>query len=163
VSRIARVVGNRKSHVVYCPFIAVIKRTFKRFGVVGPRHYRHLLEQLAKAKARNAKLIQDLDAARADARAGREKVEESVKALRKRQADEEQHTRRIEKLTAELGRAKSESRQRFEAVKRDLALAREALMVVDVKLDILEGAANVHDIRTRVLASQRDPATERAV
>jgi chromosome segregation ATPase len=141
----------------------VIKRTLNRIGVIGPRHYRHLLAQLQKAEARHAKLLGDLEAARADARACKSKVEESAKALRKRQADQEQHLRRIEKLTTELEKVKGESRQRFETVKRDLALAREALMVVDVKLDILEGAANVLDVRTRASSAQRDATAERAV
>ena len=33
-----------------------MKQTLKRLGVIGPRHYRHLLEQQQKAEARHAKL-----------------------------------------------------------------------------------------------------------
>lgn len=38
---------------------------------------------------------------------------------------------------------------------RDLALAREHLMAIEVKLDILEGAANVLDARTRMAAQRQ--------
>ena len=69
----------------------------------------------------------------------------------------------MEKLTAEIDRLRTESRQNLETVKRDLVLAREALMAVDVKLDILEGAANVLDLRTRGVAARRDATTESAV
>jgi hypothetical protein len=40
-------------------------------------------------------------------------------------------------------------RERLATAERELAVAREHLMAVEVKLDILEGAANVLDIRTR--------------
>lgn len=40
-------------------------------------------------------------------------------------------------------------RERLAAAERELAVAREHLMAVEVKLDILEGAANVLDLRTR--------------
>jgi hypothetical protein len=38
---------------------------------------------------------------------------------------------------------------------RELAFAREQLMAIEVKLDILEGAANVLDGRTRTVSAQR--------
>jgi chromosome segregation ATPase len=55
---------------------------------------------------------------------------------------EERNTRmqaELESLTRRLGEAE-----------RDLKVARENLMVIEVKLDILEGAASVLDRRTRV-------------
>ena len=44
---------------------------------------------------------------------------------------------------------------RLKDVERDLAVAREHLMAVEVKLDILEGAANVLDVRTRAAIHQQ--------
>jgi len=45
--------------------------------------------------------------------------------------------------------------KRLIEAERELALTREQLMVMDVKLDVLEGAANVLDLRTRTaLANQ---------
>jgi predicted nucleic acid-binding Zn-ribbon protein len=165
-----------------------LKESLKKLGIVGPRHYRHLVDQLGKAQARAAKLAHELDAARTDARTCRTKVDELTKTLRKHQSDAEYQLRRAEKLTSEIDRIrrvssqKVEQRQReideaaakraaaFEELQRRLAaaehelmIAREALMAVDVKLDILEGAANVLDLRTRHASVDRDTATERAV
>lgn len=140
-----------------------MKAALKRLGVIGPRHYQHLLERLQKAEARHAKLVDELDRARASAKACQAKVEEAEKALRVQHADAAHQLRRVEKLTAEVDRLRTESRQNVETVKRDLTLAREALMAVDVKLDILEGAANVLDLRMRGVAARRDATTESAL
>jgi predicted nucleic acid-binding Zn-ribbon protein len=140
-----------------------MKGALKRLGVIGPRHYRHLLEQLQKAEVRHAKLIEELDRARASAKAYQSKVGEVEKALRSQRADAAYYVRRTEKLAAEIERLRTESRLKLETVKRDLTVAREALMAVDVKLDILEGAANVLDLRTRDVAARRGSTTERAV
>ena len=43
---------------------------------------------------------------------------------------------------------------RLRELERELAVAREHLMAVEVKLDILEGAANVLDVRTRAAIHQ---------
>lgn len=59
-------------------------------------------------------------------------------AERQRQRDEE-----IERL-----------REQLASTERELILAREHLMAVEVKLDILEGAANVLDARTRTAVGQ---------
>ena len=140
-----------------------MKSALKNLGVIGPRHYRHLLEQLQKAETRHAKLVEELERTRASAKTYQSKIAEVEKALRSEQADAANYLRRVEKLTAEIDRLRTESRQNLEAVKRDLVLAREALMAVDVKLDILEGAANVLDLRTRGVAARRDATTESAV
>ena len=69
---------------------------------------------------------------------------------------------RIEKLTVdvEADRVRTEARRakdaervqlRLDAAERDLRLAREHLMLVEVKLDVLEGAASVLDRRTRAV------------
>ena len=45
--------------------------------------------------------------------------------------------------------------ERLDRAERDLTAARDLLMTIDVKLDILEGAAQVLDARTRrMLADQ---------
>jgi len=48
---------------------------------------------------------------------------------------------------------------RLEHAERELSGAREHLMVIEVKLDILEGAANVLDGRMRTAAPQRTGQT----
>ena len=165
-----------------------MKESLKKLGIVGPRHYRHLVEQLRKAQARAGKLSQEVEAARTSARTCQVKADELAKTLRKHQADAEYQHRRAEKLSAEIERVRKESNQKIEqrqreiteaadrrvadfeqlqrrlaAAENDLKVAREALMVIDVKLDILEGAANVLDLRTRHVVVERDSATERAV
>jgi uncharacterized coiled-coil DUF342 family protein len=165
-----------------------LKESLKKLGIVGPRHYRHLVEQLRKAQARTEKLAEELESARTSARTYRTKADELAKTLRKYQSDAESQLRRAQKLTEEINRIKKESTQKAEqrereideaartrtaaldelhqrlaAAEHDLRIAREALMTVEAKLDILEGAANVLDHRTRHVIAERDPATERAI
>ena len=140
-----------------------MKAALKRLGVIGPRHYQHLLEQLRKAEVRHAKLVEELERVRASAKTYQSKVDAAEKALRAQQADAAHQLRRVEKLTAEIERLRAEARQKLETAKRDLTVARETLMAVDVKLDILEGAANVLDLRTRDVVARRDATTESAV
>ena len=45
-------------------------------------------------------------------------------------------------------------RDRLAETERELMVARDHLMAIEVKLDILEGAANVLDRRTRITAPQ---------
>ena len=49
-------------------------------------------------------------------------------------------------------------RMRLVEAEQSLGLAREHLMAIDVKLDILEGAANVLDARTRAAISKHSGA-----
>jgi hypothetical protein len=54
-------------------------------------------------------------------------------------------------------------RARLAEAERELMVAREHLMAIEVKLDILEGAANVLDVRTRAaIAPQRNQTSARA-
>ena len=50
-------------------------------------------------------------------------------------------------------------RERLSLAERELIAAREQLMAVEVKLDILEGAANVLDLRTRAAISRQHTST----
>lgn len=65
----------------------------------------------------------------------------------------------IEKLRRQVADLQT-VHERLAVAERDLAAARELLMAVEVKLDILEGAANVLDARTRsVVSRQRSGAS----
>ena len=154
-----------------------------KLGVLGPGHYRNLLDELRKAQARSTKLAQELDLARADAKTVKGKADESAKALRDSQAEVARHVRRTEKITGELEKVKAEFQrkyerergklaeveqkraraledlqERLEKAERALTVARETLMVIEVKLDVLEGAANVLDVRTRTTSSRAVPS-----
>jgi chromosome segregation ATPase len=160
-----------------------MKGPLTKLGVLGPGHYRNLLEELRKAQARSTKLAQELDLARADAKTVKGKADEAAKALRDSQAEAARHMRRAEKLTGDLEKVKTEFQRKYEQecrklaevdqkraraledlqqrlgeAERALTVARETLMAVEVKLDILEGAANVLDVRTRTMSGRALPA-----
>ena len=140
-----------------------MKETLRRLGIVGPRHYTHLLERVRKAEARAEKLAHD---------AG-----DAQKALLDAKEESARHAHRVEKLKADIDRLKADFERKYEedrrglaqmeqkrstavdgfadrlaSAERELTGARDALMAIDVKLAILEGAANVLDARTRVAA-----------
>lgn len=158
-----------------------MKTLLNRLGVLGPSRYRSLLEEFRKVQSRSAKLAQELEHARDDAKRLKEKSDESARALRDSQVEAECHLRRAELLTGELEKVKAEFERRYERERRKLAeveqkrgraledlaerlekadsaltVARETLMAIEVKLDILEGAANVLDIRTRTMSSRAE-------
>ena len=137
-----------------------MKEALRRLGLVGPRHYTHLLERLRKAEARAEKLAQD---------AG-----DAQKALRDAKEESARHAHRVEKLKADIDRLKADFERKYDedrrglaqmeqkrvgtvdgfadrlaSAERELSDARDVLMAIDVKLAILEGAANVLDARTR--------------
>lgn len=69
----------------------------------------------------------------------------------------EQELRTRDAALAAAAREESLLEQRVTAAMQELEAARESLAAIDVKLDILEGAANVLDRRTRAARSpERD-------
>jgi chromosome segregation ATPase len=160
-----------------------LKDSLRKLGIIGPRHYRHLVEELRKAQVRSDKLAQELDAARTDARASKARADQVHKALREAKDEGSRQAHRVEQLTADIARVKAEYERKYEQdrskiaeteqrraavvegftqrladAERDLVAARDSLMTVDVKLDILEGAANVLDARTRAVGAPNVPA-----
>jgi chromosome segregation ATPase len=138
-----------------------MKRPFRILGLVRGRSYDALAEQHAKAEAHAAKLARHLEESKADSRGWKTKAEEAVAELKKAQEDAatvrkelrqaEKQKELLQERTAELVALK----QRLADSERDLIVAREQLMAIEVKLDILEGAANVLDARTRELVTRR--------
>jgi chromosome segregation ATPase len=154
-----------------------MKSLLNRLGVLGPSHYRSLLEEIREVQSRSAKLAQELELARDDAKRFKEKSDESAMALRHSKGEAEEHLRRADKLTRDLEKVKAEFERRYERDCRKLAemeqkrglvlealeeriekaesvltAARDTLMAIEVKLDVLEGAANVLDVRTRTMS-----------
>jgi chromosome segregation ATPase len=80
---------------------------------------------------------------------------EAIARVKTLEAEARQQAKRIEKFKAAAGKLQQRDaeidklRERLVTAERDLTVAREHLMAVEVKLDILEGAANVLDARTR--------------
>src|SRR5207247_525894 len=76
---------------------------------------------------------------------------QAARAQEQRAQEIEQLRARIADLTDKKTRDAADLRAHLSATERDLAHAREHLMMIDTKLDILEGAANVLDNRTRAI------------
>jgi chromosome segregation ATPase len=117
--------------------------------------------------------------------AAEQRASAAQKALAMREKEVQRHLRRIEQLQARIAqhdekraqmitklRARlaeerdkrrliaAELREQLDVTARELASARDGQMLIDVKLDILEGAANALDARTRRM---RESSAERDV
>lgn len=92
----------------------------------------------------------DWKAKATEAIARAKKFEEDAKHQAKRAEKFRMAAERMEERVAEVELLTA----RLKEAERELAVAREHLMAVEVKLDILEGAANVLDIRTRAAIHQ---------
>jgi len=121
-----------------------------------------LLSILGLAPARSvqsqAQLIADT---RAGSLAWKTKAGEAAVRVRALEAEVKQQAQEIQRLTAsneKLRQSQSEIENlltvRLTDAEQSLTVAREYLMAIDVKLDILEGAANVLDTRTRTVISK---------
>jgi chromosome segregation ATPase len=148
-----------------------MKQPRRILGLVSGKTYDALAEEQRKTERRAGKLAQLLEETKADSREWKEKAAQASAALKTSQeaaAVAERQSRLAEKLReeAEKHRRSEQDRtaelavlqQRLIDSERDLAVAREQLMAIEVKLDILEGAANVLDGRTRDIVMRRSGA-----
>ena len=94
------------------------------------------------------------------------KAGEAIKRLKARDAEAKRDAHALEKLKAANDKLRERQdeienmlRKRLIDAERELVMAREQLMAIDVKLDILEGAANVLDSRTRAAVSKQHAST----
>ena len=97
------------------------------------------------------------------------KAADAIARARKFEEEAKQQAKRAEKFRAAAERWEQRADEfdalnaRLDDLERELAVAREHLMAVEVKLDILEGAANVLDVRTRVAIHQAPAETGASV
>ena len=114
------------------------------FGLVPARRYNALTAQLADA--------------RNGAQAWKAKTGESLARIKSLEAQLKRESRLVKeahRAASHAGRGDVEKlRIQLAETERELMLAREHLMAIEVKLDILEGAANVLDSRTRQAIQQ---------
>lgn len=102
------------------------------------------------------------DELRTEAKTWKKKAEVLTRQAEKAEAELKRHIQLLRHARADVDRLRQretefhEVREQLTETERALAIAREQLMAVEVKLDILEGAANVLDARTRT-ATQRQP------
>jgi predicted RNase H-like nuclease (RuvC/YqgF family) len=120
-------------------------------GLVTARRHQALMEQVEQAKSA--------------AHEWKAKASESLARVRTLEADLKQQTRHAQKSELYLTKMRERReevqslRTRLAEAERELMVAREHLMAIEVKLDILEGAANVLDVRTRAAIAQRNNQT----
>jgi chromosome segregation ATPase len=149
-------------------------------GLVTLRRHQLAIKQLRDdAEARTKKLEQQVHEIQARSKAQREEhanesraqskalkteLADAARALKVKDGELAKHAQRIEKLREAVehanrrrGNVQGMLKRLIEA-EQELAAARNHLMVVEVKLDILEGAANVLDARTRTAPAQQPGA-----
>jgi uncharacterized protein HemX len=166
---------------------ALIIKLLNSLGLVTAGRFGVIVARLREAESHAKTLTKVIDAQKAEARTWRTKAEELAQRLKAIEKDEPRRAREAEKLKLELEK-RGEGQQRevarlaaevdrlkkqnvaLEALRAKLAetehslgLAREHLMAIDVKLDILEGAANVLDSRTRAVVAQQAGETNAPV
>ena len=127
----------------------VIVRALAAIGLVPARRY-HEVSRRATELARNL----DDWKKRATKLARRERTLEQQAHDLERQLKKAQRQQRQQRQGADLDLTVMQTR--LAETEHALALAREQLNAIEVKLEILEGAANVLDARTRV-TPQREP------
>jgi chromosome segregation ATPase len=146
-------------------------RLLAALGLVTAGRYRVVADKLRDVEVRAKKLAKLLDQSQADVRAMGTRAQDAAEQLKRvekdaahRARETEKQKREVEKLRVEIHRlgtkndAFEDMRKRLAGAEQGLLIAREQLMMVEVKLDILEGAANVLDGRTRSIVAQ--PADE---
>lgn len=114
----------------------------------------HLNEIQARAKAQ---LKQQVTESRAQSKAMKTEIADAAKALAKQAQRIDRLREAVEHANRRRGDVQGMLKRLIEA-EQELAAARNHLMVVEVKLDILEGAANVLDARTRTAPAQQPGA-----
>jgi chromosome segregation ATPase len=113
----------------------------------------------ARSVASQAQLIAEL---KAGSLAWKTRASEAMARVKTLEVEVRHQSRLVNKLTESLDKLRQRqseadhlARVRLAEAEQALAVAREHLMMVDVKLDILEGAANVLDVRTRGAISKQ--------
>jgi chromosome segregation ATPase len=145
----------------------------RRLGIVRASSLAALTKQLRKVEAKLAAQAEAIEQARGEVKTWKSRAVEAEKIARDadtRMAQQRQQwedakgdaEKQIRELRAELeAQAQQRAdlkalRKRLSDAERELTVAREYLMLFEVKLDVLEGAANVLDSRTRALTRRRD-------
>ena len=121
------------------------------FGLVPARRHQLLEERVEQAK----RAAQEWKARAGESMARAGKLEADLK-------QQTRHAQRSELYVTKMRERRESLRTRLIEAERELMVAREHLMAIEVKLDILEGAANVLDVRTRAAISQHNQTSARA-
>jgi chromosome segregation ATPase len=135
------------------------------FGLASASRLASMAERLRKSESRVESLSRKLEEAQADIRTWRSKAEEAQKRVKDAESETAREAQRFEKAKADIEKQATRDKKktidvdaldvRLDGAERDLAVSRDHLMAIEVKLDILEGAATVLDGRTRTLLAER--------
>jgi chromosome segregation ATPase len=157
----------------------LLSRLLEAFGVVTLRRYQLAIKQMRDAESRiqqlerevtktqarsKAQLEQQVNESRAQSKTQRTEIADAAKALKLKERELVKQSRRVDKLRKNVEQANRRRGdvegllKRLIEAEQELAAARNHLMVVEVKLDILEGAANVLDARTRTTTAPQSGA-----
>lgn len=118
---------------------------------------------------RYAALQHRADDLRTEAKVWKKQTEKLTARAERAEAELKRHAQLLKRARADVERL-SQRETEFDQVhtqltrtERALGVAREQLMAIEVKMDILEGAANVLDARTRAEALRQPGKTTAAV
>ena len=135
------------------------------FGLVPAGQHASTAERLRKSETRVESLTRKIEEVHAESRAWRAKAEEAQRRVKDAEDNAARESQRLQKVNAEterqLAREKKRNvdipalQQRLDDAERELVVCREHLMAIEVKLEILDGAANVLDARTRKVLDRR--------
>ena len=158
----------------------LLSRLLEAFGVVTLRRYQLAIKQMRDAESRiqqlerevtktqarsKAQLEQQVNESRAQSKTLKTEIADAAKALKLKERELVKQSHRVDKLRKGFEQANRRRGdvegllKRVIEAEQELAAARNHLMVVEVKLDILEGAANVLDARTRTTTAQQSGAS----
>lgn len=148
-------------------------------GLVTLRRHQLAIKQMREAESRAKKLEREVTEIQARSKAQLEKqvnesraqsktlkaeIADAAKTLKLKERELVKQAQRVDKLRNTVEKANRQRGDVASLLKRlieaehELAAARNHLMIVEVKLDILEGAANVLDARTRTTTAQQSGA-----
>jgi hypothetical protein len=114
-------------------------------------------------------LVNQLDEARTSAQAWKSRAGDALARVKSLEGELHRHSGLLKEAQRAAERAHRggalaiKLREQLAATQKELMLAREHLMAIEVKLDILEGAANVLDARTRATVGRHSTGTGAAV
>ena len=130
-------------------------RWLKAFGLAGAGELRGAVADVESAKAKAAEFKRQLEETRDETRKARARADDLADRLERATREAERWKGKDGEHVEELNalRAKME---RLRAAEQNLTLAREHLVSVETKLDIVEGAIDALDRRTRAVLAARD-------
>lgn len=142
----------------------------RRVGLAPRSRVDELADSVQRGQTKIAELKKALEEARAEIRRWKTKAEEAARTAAASAKDESgKLAKRYEKVEEELARIRereekhrariADLHERAETAQRALRIAREQLMAIEVKLDMVEGALTVLDGRTRAALAASDRQT----